>query len=215
MTLTNTYEQQKGTLTVTKAFGSDADSQAAKAWLEANNKTINVLVMDAAHGHHEVARLELTGPNWSDSIELPLGTYHLSEVVAIDADGTADVLDYGLVEKWDNNVVEVTEENYTSVFTRKVTNTYTRDRGTVHIQKENEGVPANLVPGSKVAFHFFKQQADGSYSQTPDIIVTLPDTSASTGNEWKKEIDLPTGTYLVKEFGAEELFENYTFDGMA
>lgn len=201
--LTNIFAEQTGDLTVTKNFvlpTLDADETFPYP------ASITVNVLDGSASGAIVETLQLTaGNNWTASVELPLGNYYLSEVVAEGVPGSADVAGYGMKASWSSSNVTITNG---AEVKSTVINTYTRDYGTVTISKKFSGVPDNLAAGATVTFVIYENNG----GVRGDVVesITLPDNSG----KWSKSIHLPTGKYFLYEYGAHNAFENYTLTGV-
>lgn len=202
VTLTNTYEQQMGTLTVTKQFAWAKDGDKA-GYVYPASITVNVL--DGNASGNVVTTLTLTqDKDWTASVKLPLGNYYLSEVTAEGVAGTADVENYGVAATWDNPNVTINTDG--QQVDRKVTNTYDKDYGTLTISKEFEGAPNT---NTTITFVVYKQNADGTRGDVAASVILPADNG-----EWKKSVILPVGSYLLFEYGAHNAFTNYTLQNV-
>ena len=201
--LTNTYEQQKGRLTVNKVFDLSKLTETETAEFDYPDYiTVNVLDGDASGD--VVATLTLaTDNNWTDTVELPVGNYYLSEVTAEGVAGTADVPNYGLNATWDSVTVVITDDENVS---RQVTNTYTRDYGSLTINKSLIGTPND---NATITFVVYKKNADSTRGDVVESIV-LPNVDATDANKWTKTVNLVPGDYYLYEYGAHNAFTNYT-----
>ncbi|RGG35583.1 hypothetical protein DWY07_04585, partial [Clostridium sp. AF23-6LB] len=149
VTVTNTYTQDRGSLTVEKAVaGYTFDA----------NKTFAIYVTNASgeyvkeDGSVSATKTGISVPaNGSVTInDIPVGTYTVSE----EANGTA-VKDYGLTVSGEGNVI-VTKD---ATATATVTNTYTQDKGSLTVAK---AVAGYTFDASKT-FMIYVTNASGEY----------------------------------------------------
>lgn len=178
-------EEEKTGLTITKDIDSDgnlSENDFEEGDFEFEIKNEYEIIVDTVS-------LPENG-RWWKTLELPAGEYTVTEVPPSSVDG------YTLADTviTDDGEITVVEDQVTDV---DVTNIYTRDRGSVSIEKfvtkdrsrSDFTVNAITITLSEV----------GNSSNTHSI--NLP---KSSGNEpWKHTFDsIPTGTYTVTESGS-------------
>lgn len=208
--LVNTYEEKLGELTVVKNFvvPEDFADEFKKP------QSISILVKDASNNLVETLHLTADSvPAYQASVELPMGQYYLSEVVAVGAEGTADVDGFGVKESWtDHATVSFAEDKQTKTIT--VTNTYTKDFGDLTITKVVEGLEQDEA---QLLEHIKPQFLIVDNSGETVATISLPNEKGwNSADGWTKTIALPTGSYTLLERGVlNQLDEyHYTFSGL-
>ena len=180
--LTNTYEQDLGTITVTKEFAEDDVTQAVKE----NLGPIDVLVK---RGGNVIEKLTLTQPTWTATTKaLPIGTYTLEEVIDSDEANTAYVEHYTVTPSWNNDgIVTLTKNAQERAI---VTNAYERNTASLTIEKRfgaNSELTEAYFADKSIDVLLFRGGV-----QVRKVTLTGPALSATID-------DLPTGEYTLVE----------------
>ena len=140
LTVTNTKEQQKGSLKVTKAFGTYSELKAADL-SDAQKQTITFTVTDGSgqtvtsFTYKDIAE---TGYRLIEN--LTPGTYTVTETVSTEIDLYTRTTTYkvgtGSEQSGTNTTVDVVASDTADV---TVTNTYTRKKGSLKVNKSVDG----------------------------------------------------------------------------
>ena len=177
-TVTNTFTQQKGKLTIYKELGANAPAAANGTEYE----------------------FTITGPgNFSDSIKIKAGEsgtltglvpgkYTVTEVEnsAVIANYDLEVTGEGTVDVASNDEAEIT-----------ITNTYTQQKGSLSVTKTAKDNNNDAVSGT---FYFSVKNADGKFLQADEKSFDTTEVFFSvTAGSSKEFSDLPVGEYTVSE----------------
>ena len=213
-TLTNTYTEEKGKITVSKSLGSGAPE-------EASTKTYEFTVMKK--GSNPAQYVQADGSLGADphkftvqvgtpkTIEnMPLGDYVVTEDKT-----SAAITGYTLAVSGEGNVTATKEGA-----TKALTNTYTEDKGSLTVTKTWEGDDSKLTQDQKNAVTFTVSGPNGysaefTYGQMTDGSKTLDDLSLGeyTVTESNKNVegftistvykvgDSETGTAVISSNG--------------
>ena len=190
--ITNTYQQQTGTLKIKKVVSGATTSQTFKFTVTGPNNYSKTVTVNGA-GESEL----ITG--------LALGTYTITE----DTD-SAKIEGYSCVVSGDTSV-ELTAASKDKTAT--ITNTYSQEKGSLKITKtvtSNDGNQASFPAGKKIKVTI-SMEGTGKFLQDD---LSLKDKAF----EWEVDVvngltinDLPIGTYVVNELTETAKIDGYNF----
>lgn len=189
VTITNTYTQNKGGLTISKAFSFVTPSPmvgTVTTPAPSDRPEIVVEVKNASNQPVATAALN-SGNGWSASItDLPVGVYTVTEV-----NSTEHPL---AINGWSLNAVDPVEVTVsTDPAEVTITNTYTRETGSLTITKAISGLPEG-TPAPNITF-----------TLTGPVSTTIPLSTLDKNNDgvFSTTLDnLPAGEYTVTETNA-------------
>lgn len=191
----NKYTQQKGNLTIKKAFAGDLPDSVRP-------ESITFTITPDENTDAQTTTVTLSNNNnWQSTVDLPVGGYYISETSGYEVEGyTHTGVSYnGYVGEGAGYVkIENTHTSETSLVI-VCENTYTRDKGSLNIEKQFSFSPApstNPAPvATPSAITMVVTEVSPAPSTTPyttEVILTPDNWSATVDN-------LPAGQYEVTE----------------